>query len=278
MATAQSFQLGLLPERKLNWRTLATSYGFIAFLLLIVVNISLIWPDSLKVVGNYHVTELVPLPFNQPKPLKVKQTPLRAKLLPAAPVLTTPKLTVPKELRVAKVTPPREVAPPKIVTGAFAPPVLKQVAGGARLAKIVRVGEFGSSAPPTVNVAIQKVQTGGFGDPNGVKPNSNSTGRATLAAVGGFDMPQGEGQGNGTGGNKGIKGVVASAGFGNGIAQPGQGDGRSNGRELCRRQASAVRWWRRVQVRHVSLIAVPLPLRWRSFPSPIRFTLRKHAS
>lgn len=43
-------------------------------------------------------------------------------------------------------------------------------------------------------------------------------------------MPVGPGQGNGSGGAKGIKGTVASADFGNGIASGGNGDGRSNGR------------------------------------------------
>jgi len=43
-------------------------------------------------------------------------------------------------------------------------------------------------------------------------------------------MPQGPGYGNGTGGAKGMKGTVASAGFGNGVAIGGNGDGRSNGR------------------------------------------------
>ena len=42
-------------------------------------------------------------------------------------------------------------------------------------------------------------------------------------------MPAGPGQGNGSGGAKGIKGTVASAGFGNGIATGGKGDGRSGG-------------------------------------------------
>lgn len=228
MATAQTFELGLLPERKLSWRTLASSYGFVTLLLVIVVNISLIWPDRLQLIHNYHVTELIPLPSVQPKPIQIKQPKLRAKLLPPVPVFAAPKLTVPPEIRAVR-TMPREVTPPKIVTGQFAPPVLKETAGGARLAKIVRTGEFGSSAAPTVNVAVQKVQTGGFGDPNGVKPQGNNT-HATIASVGSFDLPQGGGQGNGTGGAKGIKGTVASAGFGNGIAQPGQGDGRSNGR------------------------------------------------
>jgi TonB family protein len=43
-------------------------------------------------------------------------------------------------------------------------------------------------------------------------------------------MPVGAGQGNGSGGAKGIKGTVASADFGNGIATGGNGDGRSNGK------------------------------------------------
>jgi TonB family protein len=47
--------------------------------------------------------------------------------------------------------------------------------------------------------------------------------------LGSFDLPEGAGTGNGTGGAKGIKGTIASAGFGNGVAQPGQGDGRRNG-------------------------------------------------
>jgi TonB family protein len=43
-------------------------------------------------------------------------------------------------------------------------------------------------------------------------------------------MPVGPGQGNGSGGAKGIKGTVASADFGNGVATGGQGDGRRSGR------------------------------------------------
>jgi len=49
------------------------------------------------------------------------------------------------------------------------------------------------------------------------------------ASLGSFDMPEGAGTGNGTGGARGVKGTIASAGFGSGIAQPGQGDGRKNG-------------------------------------------------
>jgi TonB family protein len=95
-------------------------------------------------------------------------------------------------------------------------------------AKIIHTGEFGSSATPTVNTPIQKVQTGGFGDPNGLNGQARQA-KLLSANLGSFDMHEGAGTGNGTGGDRGMKGTIASAGFGSGIAQPGQGDGRKNG-------------------------------------------------
>src|SRR4029077_9800580 len=88
----------------------------------------------------------------------------------------------------------------------------------------------GSSATPTLNAPVQKVQTGGFGDPNGLKGEGKPGAHLVAAPAGSFDMPQGPGYGNGTGGAKGMKGTVASAGFGNGVAIGGNGGGRSNGR------------------------------------------------
>ena len=82
-----------------------------------------------------------------------------------------------------------------------------------------------------MNAQVQKVQTGGFGDPNGLKGEGKQA-KLVAANTGAFDLPQGAGSGNGTGGTKGIKGTVASAGFGNGVVQPGQGDGRANGRGI----------------------------------------------
>lgn len=227
MATSRDFQLGLLPERKIDWRMLATSYGLEILLLLLLLNIGLIWPERLQLARKYHVTELIPIPSLQPKAYKPKEAPvIHAKLLPPAPVFPTAKLTVPKDVRVHQ----EEVAPPRVVVNTFKPAELKQVSGGARPALVVHTGEFGSSAPPTINAPIQKVQTGGFGDPNGVPGQGKPNAKLTIASTGSFDLPQGSGQGNGTGGAKGMKGTIASAGFGSGIAQPGQGDGRSNGR------------------------------------------------
>jgi len=230
MATSTSFRLGLLPERHMDWRTLATSYGLEVLLILVLINIGLIFPDSMQVARKYHVTELIPMPSMQPKPLQPKIAPkVKAKLLPPAPVFPTAKLTVPREVHAPKPEVP-QVEPPKVALNNFAPAVLKQVSGGARPALIVHTGEFGSSATPTVNAPIQKVQTGGFGDPNGVKGTGKENAKLVVASTGAFEMPSGPGNGNGTGGAKGVQGTIASAGFGSGIAQPGQGDGRSNGR------------------------------------------------
>jgi TonB family protein len=104
--------------------------------------------------------------------------------------------------------------------------------------KLVKLGNFstGSSAPTTIAKAPQKTQTGGFGDPNGV-PAADSHGKpVTIAQLGSFDMPSGPGSGNGTGGAKGARGVIASAGFGNGVAI-GDGSGNVNSGRGTIRQA-----------------------------------------
>src|SRR5258708_31748664 len=53
-----SYQLGLLPEKKWNWRTFVASYGFLTALILLLILFGIIMPDSLLITANYHVTEL----------------------------------------------------------------------------------------------------------------------------------------------------------------------------------------------------------------------------
>ena len=232
MATAYNYQLGILPERKISWRTIASSYGLLVLFILVILSIGLIFPDRIELTKNFHVTELIPMPATDvPKPLAIKQPKVVAKLLPKAPVFDTPKLVMPQQIRAPKPQQPEEA--PKVVMNNFQAANLVQTAGGARQARLIHTGEFGSSAAPTVNAPIQKVQTGGFGDPNGLPGTGKEGTHLQAAKLGSFELPQGPGTGNGTGGANGIKGTVASAGFGNGIAQPGQGDGRSNGRGVA---------------------------------------------
>jgi TonB family protein len=130
-----------------------------------------------------------------------------------------------KPVPLPEVKPQRVIAPPKVEVGKFevAP---NHPAPVNNPEKPVEVGSFsGSSAVATVKAPANKVQTGGFGDPNGVHASPNAReGPLVAAKLGSFDLPQGDGQGNGTGGTKGIKGTIASTGFDNGIAGPGNGD------------------------------------------------------
>ncbi|MGA8301889.1 MAG: energy transducer TonB [Terriglobales bacterium] len=231
MATVnREFQLGILPDKKWDWRTFAASYGFVTACAALLCFFGILMPDTLKVAMNYHVTELVPRPALRPERIRKMPPKVQAKLLPPDPTFNAPKIIVPREAITPKVK-PQEVEAPKVAMNNFMPAALKMTSGGAR-PMLIHTGEFqGSSVAPTVNAPIQKVQTGGFGDPNGLKPSDNGKPGAKLvaSAAGSFDMPVGPGQGNGSGGAKGIKGTVASANFGDGVATPGRGDGRSGG-------------------------------------------------
>lgn len=229
----RGFRLGLLPERKIDKRAVAAAYGMVALVLLIVINLELLMPEKLQ-MAQYHVTELIPMPSLRPEPEPIKVPEVKAKLLPAVkiPVFEQPKLVIPAEIRREA---PKPVEAPKVVVNNFAAPQLKITPGGAR-PQLVHTGDFGatgSSQTPTVNAPVEKVQTGGFGDPNGLPGAGKPGAKLYAASLGSFDMPAGPGQGNGSGGSKGVKGTVASADFGNGVATAGKGDGRSNGQGVA---------------------------------------------
>jgi TonB family protein len=222
----ETLTLGLLPEPKRKWGTFLVSYTGCTIIVLMLLCIHLIWPDRMSTWAKYTVTEIIPRPDLVPEKRVVKPQSKPVKPLPEVK-FETPKIIVPREMpkpRVEEV----KVEPPRIQTTSFEAPKLQPVSG-ALPANIVHTGSFGSSATPTVNAPIQKVQTGGFGDPNGLRGEGKQGAKLVAAKLGSFDLPEGAGTGNGTGGAKGIQGTIASAGFGNGIAQPGQGDGRKPG-------------------------------------------------
>jgi TonB family protein len=224
MRTPDKLEFGLLPERRMDWRTFATSYGLELLLILLLMGAGFIFPDTLRLRPRYTVTELIPRPDLKPEPVKPKvkvHRPTVVPKLPAPVAFPTAKLFVPKDIRTPKKKEEEEKAP-KFETKFKAPDLQP---ASALPAKIIYTGAFGSSAAATVNAPIQKVQTGGFGDPNGLPGQGKDNAHLTAAKLGSFDLPEGQGTGNGSGGTKGIKGTIASAGFGNGIAL---GDNRSN--------------------------------------------------
>lgn len=223
---AEVFDQVLLPERKLNWRSLGTSFAAQILLVLALVEAGLLHPERL-VIATQHLT-YTPLVEKTPSPARV-QPRMKMRLLPAPPV--SARLVVPREEAAARHT-AAPMAPPRVV---FAAPKLAPalVRPGGAMPAVVHTGSFGgSSVAPTLVRQVEKVQTGGFGDPNGVAAHGKSQGqgRLVMARMGAFDMPAGGGRGNGSSGSQGARGTVASAGFGDGVATPGNGDGRSSGR------------------------------------------------
>ena len=100
--------------------------------------------------------------------------------------------------------------------------------------------DTGSAATPTIKADPKNVQTGGFGDPNGLPGKGDPNKTTNVNRAGLQALPGGPGYGNGTGGDKGARGVVASSGFGNGTAVQ-DGGGRST---RYRRADLRIRPWR----------------------------------
>jgi TonB family protein len=219
--------LGLLPERRTPWEKFLFSYGVQSAVLTFFLLAALLHPEVLVLpVHDYHFVHLVETPPPVP------QTPQPVvRNLPKLTPMAEPRpeaLRVPKELVPPKKETPPDVQAPKVEVKNNKPVNLpdSKVVIPKQLVK-TNVFSTGSSATPTIAAAPQKVQTGGFGDPNGV-PNHDNQGRpVTISQQGSFDLPSGPGYGNGTGGAQGARGVVASAGFGNGIAT-GDNSGRTS--------------------------------------------------
>jgi TonB family protein len=222
--------LGLLPEPRANWEKFVLSYCAQALVVAFFVIAVIANPEGLDLpVHDYHFISLV----NTPPP--VPQTPAPVKHFPvpkvSEPVAPRPEaMRVPAEL--VKKAPVEEQAPK--VTVATNKEVLPDVKAIIPRPPVkTNVFSQGSSATPTMAAAPQKVQTGGFGDPNGVPANDTHGRPITIAQAGSFDMPNGAGYGNGTGGSHGARGVVASTGFGSGVAT-GNGSGVSASRGTVR--------------------------------------------
>ncbi len=215
---ASQLTLGLLPEPRARWEKFVFSYGVQSLILTFVVAAALVHPEILDMpLRDYHFIGLV----NTPPPVPQKPAPVRNFPTPKVAEVVTPRpeaLRVPAELMPPKKAEVPEVQAPKVELAAKLDPIPDTKPAIPR--QLVRTNVFstGSSATPTMAGAPQKVQTGGLGDPNGVPARDNNGRPITIAKLGSFDMPAGPGYGNGTGGAKGARGVVASAGFGNGIA------------------------------------------------------------
>src|SRR6267143_347931 len=226
-----SARLALLPEGKPRWDRIGLSaFGQLAILGFLLV-IPLLFPQQMQTALHLRVTELMqpvteipvappppPPPKIKPKvaPPEPKPAPEPVKLNPVQThVFLAPKAELPKPKTL-------EAKPVELN------PVFEQVKIDApknqpkRPKEDVKVGNLGtgSAAPATVVAPVNKVQTGGFGDPNGIAGKGDPNKATNVNRLGSPALPGGPGYGNGTGGDKGIRGAVASTGFGNGTANP----------------------------------------------------------
>ncbi|HXJ89282.1 MAG TPA: TonB family protein [Candidatus Binatia bacterium] len=215
----ESVLFSSLPRWNTPWSEFVLSYGVQAVIIGILVWIPVLHPEILEPPKkDYHAIELVPtpVPVNHEPQRQLPRPVLAAKLDPIDPLPSALRLPAP----VMKPRPRVEDAPPPEIKVATKTPEVVPATSAPVMPRTIKTGSFstGSSAPQTIERAPQQVQTGGFGDPNGIAARTTQTRDVNIASAGGFDMPTGPGYGNGTGAASGVRGVVASTGFGNGVA------------------------------------------------------------
>jgi TonB family protein len=217
----------LLADGKPRWGSFGAGFGIEFMFILIVVGAPMVMPQRLESVRHYWFTPIYSPPVVAWKPQPIKPV-VEKKPVP----IQKPKPIVAMKPKPEIIVPPPK---PKIVAPVFTAPVARPATGRRNTSKpdVPEVAKafpdarpntsFGSSAIPTLKKPREQVQTGGFGDPNGLPATGNPNKAANIAKLGSYDLPPGPGYGNGTGGARGARGVVASAGFGNGVAVGGSG-------------------------------------------------------
>lgn len=216
--------------RKWDRLGVSTLLHFAAILVLIRLAVWLPRETTQLVASNHESAMLIaptlerPMiikPVPPPPPKVLTQLREEPKALPRPPQVVVPKMEAPM-IKQPVPEPPKVVAENTPAPELPKPPVpQKKITQG--------LFDSGSSAKPTIKTPVREVQTGGFGDPNGVAGKSERDRKLTVASTGAFELPSGPGNGNGAAGAHGKPGVVASAGFGDGAAGTGSGDRNPRG-------------------------------------------------
>ena len=170
--------------------------------------------------------------YKAPTPKPKPPEPVKPVVVPPPPkpaLIEPPKPKPPEPPKLAEVKLPdvvqRDKPLPKTTT-----PIEQPDLAAPKMEVRTNVFSAGSSAKPTTNLPAAQVQTGGFGDPNGIRGEGKPGKPGNIASLGSFELPAGPGAGNGTGGAHGAKGVVASSGFGNGTAVTAASGGKAAGK------------------------------------------------
>lgn len=211
---AQSIFTENVAERR-SWQSYATSGAVhVAVIALLFV---ITFPAVTKLSQPEHVTLIAPV-LPEYKPKVIPRPAVRPKILlkqAVQPVVVPkkfvpPPVVKPPEVKRVEVAKAPEIKAPAAIQ--HAPEV--KVEAPAPLKAPVKTGLFETTQDLAKGPKVpNQTKVGGFGDPNGVHPQDNAQqGRLTVAKLGGFDMPNGEGQAGG--GGRGQNGGVKAAGFG----------------------------------------------------------------
>jgi TonB family protein len=220
---------------KTPWTRWAASLGAHLAMFALIIAIPVGVNKTLQSRRTYLRVQLIaPRPAPPPPPVKpvYRRVPLSSELRNsqkkkfAAPVeIARVKRPVIAIARIeSPVTEPAKVELPAIeLPRVSAAPVIKPA---------VKTGIFAENQPaPAGRQTSHDIKTGGFGDPEGVRPSETSAGKGlVMARTGSFDLPSGAGRGS-----AGNTRAIASAGFGDGGSagashtgggRGGQGDGQ----------------------------------------------------
>ena len=234
-------RLALLPDAKPNWRRVGFSAAVQLTILGFFLIVPMLYPDQMKTAIQYSYTAIAQpiteIPVAPPPPPPPPPPKVKAVVPKPAPPVEPPKLNPQQPHIFANLVTPKalkpkveklEVKEPDMSPKFEAAKIDVKENGPKRPKEDVKVNNMssGSAAPATVVAPVEKVQTGGFGDPNGVAGKGDPKHATNVARLGSPALPGGEGYGNGTGGKEGIRGTVASTGFGNGTANPPPAGGK----------------------------------------------------
>jgi TonB family protein len=220
-SVSQTSLFSLLPKTRAPWPEFAFGSGMQAAAIAVLVGVRLLYPAVVTTPEhNFRSIELVSTPVavnHQPQPL-VPLTAANLEMPENAIRLAAPESKLP-----ARVPEKVEDAIAPAVSVTFRKPELLPPNSAPVIPKQgVKTNVFstGSSLPATVANPDSQVQTGGFGDPNGIPAKAGQNRAVTIAANGSFDLPSGSGYGNGMGGPRGVVGTAVSSGFGDATSTP----------------------------------------------------------
>jgi TonB family protein len=210
-----------------RWKPFLISAVIEIKVIALVLVLNALFPAQVRQVKKYVYTSLIaPVDptVREPQPVNPR---LQVRIKPS-PLLETPmvaKVVVPTQVRKIR-EPEPDIKAPEIKVPAIAVnlPKLPNVPP----AQVVATNTFATptSVMPTMTKPAAQVQTGGFGDPNGIPATGDGKHGVNIAAKGNPRLPMGAGFGNGLGGAKGMPGVGI---VGNGTVQSSGFDKQATG-------------------------------------------------